>query len=123
MFLESLDYRKVTNKRTFWKRIQPFFSEKRKTVNKITLVNKNEGILFNDKVVSDGIKRLFKNATRNLEINENPYIVDNSNGITDQVNKPFDKFKIHPNTLLVEGKVANDSPFSFNKVSFGMIHI
>ena len=32
MFLESLDYRKVTNNRTFWKSIQPFFF--RKTENR-----------------------------------------------------------------------------------------
>ena len=40
---------------TFWKNIQPFFSEKLKTVNKITLVNENEDILPNNKVVADEI--------------------------------------------------------------------
>ena len=48
----------MTDNKTFWKNIQPFFSEKRKTVNKITLVNENEDTLSNDKVVVDGINDL-----------------------------------------------------------------
>ena len=92
-FFESIDSSKITDNKTFWKNIQPFFSEKRKTVNKITLVNENEDILSNDKVVADEINSFFKNATKNLGITENTYIVDNSNDITDPVNKAIDKFK------------------------------
>ena len=54
-FFESIDSSKITDNKTFWKNIQPFFSEKRKTVNKITLVNENEDILSNNKVVADEI--------------------------------------------------------------------
>ena len=63
-----IDSSKITDNKTFWKNIQPFFSEKRKTVNKITLVNENEDILSNDKVVADEINSFFKNATKNLGI-------------------------------------------------------
>ena len=49
-FFDSLDSRKITDNKTFWKNIQPFFSEKWKTVNRITPVNENEYILSNDKV-------------------------------------------------------------------------
>ena len=58
-FLESLDSSKVTDNKTFWKNIQPVFSEKRKTVEKITLVNENENIMSNDKVVDDKINSFF----------------------------------------------------------------
>ena len=54
-FFESIDSSKITDSKTFWKNIQPFFSEKQKTVNKITLVNENEDILSNGKVVADKI--------------------------------------------------------------------
>ena len=101
-FFESIDSSKITDNKTFWKNIQPFFSEKRKTVNKITLVNENEDILSNDKVVADEINSFFKNATKNLGITENTYIVDNSNDITDPVNKTIDKFKNHPSILLIQ---------------------
>ena len=56
-----------------------------------------------------------KNSRKNLGINENTYIVDNSNDITDTVNKTIDKFKNQPSILLIQSKVANDSTFSFNE--------
>ena len=112
-----IDSSKITDNKTFWKNIQPFFSEKRKTVSKITLVNENEDVLSNDNVVADEISSFFKNATKNLRITENIYIVDNSNDITDPVNKAIDKFKKHPSILLIQSKVANDSIFSFNEAS------
>ena len=120
-FFESIDSSEITDNKTFWKNIQPFFSEKRKTVNKITLVNENEDILSNDKVVADEINSFFTNATKNLGITENTYIVDISNDITDPVNKAIYKFKNHPSILLIQRKVANDSTFSFNEAFFSEI--
>ena len=120
-FFESIDSSKITDSKTFRKNIQPFFSEKRKTVNKITLVNENEDILSNDKVVADEINSFFKNATKNLGITENTYIADNSNDFTDPVNKAIDKFKNHPSILLIQSEVANDSTSSFNEASLSDI--
>ena len=54
-------------------------------------------------------------------MNENTYIVDNSNDIKDPVNKAVDKFKNHPSILLRQSKVANDSTFSFNEASLSDI--
>ena len=66
-FFESLDSSKIIDNKTVWKISQPFFSRKWKTVDKITLVNENEDILSNDKVVADEINSFFKNATEFLE--------------------------------------------------------
>ena len=52
---------------------------------------------------------------------ENTYIVDNSNNITDPVNKVIDKFKNHPSILLIQSKIVNDSTFSFNETSLSDI--
>ena len=60
ILFESIGSSKISDNKTFWKNIQPFFSEKRKTVNKITLVNKNEDILSNDKIVADEINSFLK---------------------------------------------------------------
>ena len=62
-----------------------------------------------------------KMQQKNLGITENPYIVDNSNDITDPVNKAIDKLKNHPSILLIQSKVANDSTFSFNEASLSDI--
>ena len=54
-----------------------------KTDHKIALVNKNEDILSNGKVVADEINRFLKMQGKKIEINENIYFVNSSNGITD----------------------------------------
>ena len=54
-----------------------------KTDNKIAIVNKNEDILSNGKVVADEINRFLKMQGKKIEINENIYFVNSSNGITD----------------------------------------
>ena len=54
-----------------------------KTDNKLALVNKNEDILSNGKVVADEINRFLKMQGKKIEINENIYFVNSSNGITD----------------------------------------
>ena len=62
-----------------------------------------------------------KKATQNLRVNENKFIVDNSNDITEPVNKVINKFKSHPSILLIKSKVANDSTFYFNEASLSDI--
>ena len=47
--------------------MQPFFSEKRKISNKITLVNNKENTIFGDHLVSEELNKFFENATRGLE--------------------------------------------------------
>ena len=96
---ESLDSSKITDSKTFWKNSRPFFSEKRKTVNKITLVNENEDIRSNDKVVAYEINSYFQNATRNLGINENTSIAESSNDITDPADKASINLKLSQYSL------------------------
>ena len=62
-----------------------------------------------------------KKATQNLRVNENKFIVDNSNDITEPVNKVINKFKSHPSILFIKSKVANDSTFYFNEASLSDI--
>ena len=56
--------------KSFWKNIQPFFSQKRKISNKITFVDNKENTIFDDHLVSEELNKFFKNATRGLEINK-----------------------------------------------------
>ena len=44
-YFESLDPSKIVDNKTFWKNIQPLFSEKRKIANKVTLVDKEDKII------------------------------------------------------------------------------
>ena len=64
-YFESLDPSKIVDNKTFWKNIQPLFSEKRKITNKVTLVGKEDKVISEDSLVSDEINFFFQNATKN----------------------------------------------------------
>ena len=64
MFFSNLNPSNVCDNKTFWKYIQPFFSEKRKISNKITLVDDNDTIVSNDQSISEELNTFLKNATK-----------------------------------------------------------
>ena len=117
---ESLNPRSVTIK-VFGKNIQPFFSEKRKISNKITLVDNKENTSFEDHLVSEELNKFFENATRGLEVNENSYIIDTDSNEINSVEKAINKYRNHPSVLLIKSRLKNIPSFSFNKVSLSEI--
>ena len=62
-YFESLDPSKIVDNKTFWKNIQPLFSQKRKIANKVTLVDKEDKIISEDSLVLEEINFFFQNAT------------------------------------------------------------
>ena len=55
--------------------------------NKIVLVDENGNIKFEEHLVSEELNNFSKNATKSLEINENPHIIDQQVDITDPILK------------------------------------
>ena len=94
-----------------------FFSEKKKFPQKITLGGSEENILSDDTLVSEELNNFFQNLTKNLDINENSYIVDSSSSITDPVDKAISTYKNPPSILLIKQKLENMDNFSFQEVS------
>ena len=90
-YFESFDPSKIVDNKTFWKNIQPLLSEKRKRANKVTLVGKKDKIISEDSLVSEETNFFFQNAAKNLNINENSYIKDETNECTDTVEKAIYK--------------------------------
>ena len=56
-------------------------------MNKIVLVDENGNIKFEEHLVSEELNNFSKNATKSLEINENPHIIDQQVDITDPILK------------------------------------
>ena len=46
-----------------------FFSENRKSGNKITIVDENENIISEEHLVSEELNKFLKNATKSLQTN------------------------------------------------------
>ena len=57
--------------------MRPFFSEKRKIIDKITLAD-NEVVdnIFENHLASGKFNKSFENAKKNLQNNENSYIIN-----------------------------------------------
>ena len=89
--IENLDPRRISDNKSFWKNIQPFFSEKQKISNKISLVDNKENTIFDDHLFSEEFNKFFENATRGLEINENPYIIGIDSHEINSVEKAINK--------------------------------
>ena len=77
------------------------FIEIFKIRNKIALVDENENIISEEHLVSEELNNFFKNATKSLQINENPYIIDKPGDITNVImNNAINKYKHHPSIIL-----------------------
>ena len=113
MFWKSWSVKDSGNK-TFRKNIHPLFSEKRKIANKVTLDDKEDKIICEDSLVSNFF---FKNATKNLDINENSYIKDETKEYTDTVEKVFSKYSNHPSILLIKNNIRGAITFLFKEAS------
>ena len=96
--------------------MQHLFSENTKIRNKIALFDDNENISSEEHLVSEKLNNFFKNATKSLQINENPYIIDEQSDVTDPILKAINKYKHHPSILLINSKLSSPEPFSFNKI-------
>ena len=52
-YFQSLNPTRISENKRFWKNIQPFFSERRKISNKITLADNKENTTFEDHLLSE----------------------------------------------------------------------
>ena len=86
-YFESLAQSMIVDNKTFWKNIQSLFSEKRKMANKVMLVGQEDKIISEDSLFSEEINFFFQKAMKNLDVNENSCIKDETNEYTDAVEK------------------------------------
>ena len=73
-------------------------------------------------MVSEEFNKFFENATRRLEINENPYIIGIDSHEINSVEKAINKYRNHSSALLIKSTLKNiSSNFSFNEVGLSEI--
>ena len=72
-------------------------------------------------MVSEELNKFFGNATRGLEINENPYIIDIYRNEINSVEKAIKKYRNHPSVLIIKIRLKNFPSFSFHQVDLSEI--
>ena len=116
-YYNNLNVSDIIDNKKFWKNVQPFFSEKKKCINKITLVNEGD-VISDDALVAEEINNFFENATNSLDIKDNQYLKNiDSDHINDTVDKAIYEYQNHPSILLINSKVSYLERFSFTEVS------
>ena len=83
---ESIDTKKITDNKMFWKTAKPFISNKCRFFENITLGKGDDTITDNAKV-ADIFNDFFSNVVKNLKITINENIISDTNGIDDPVLK------------------------------------
>ena len=66
-FYKALDEKQVSDSKTFWKNVKPFFSDKGVNSSKITLVEKNV-IVVDEEKIANIMSNYFINITKNLNL-------------------------------------------------------
>ena len=70
-------------------------------------VDNKENTTFDDHLVSEELNKFFENATRGLEINENPYIIDTDINKINSVEKAINKYRNYLSVLLIKTTLKN----------------
>ena len=66
-FYKALDEKQVSDSKTFWKNVKPFFSDKGVNSSKITLVEK-KAIVIDEEKIANIMNNYFTNITKNLNL-------------------------------------------------------
>ena len=70
-YFESINIKNISESRTFWKTVTPYFSKNQTTSNKLMLIE-NDEILTEEKKLANTMNDFFLNITKNLEIKKYP---------------------------------------------------
>ena len=107
-FFDNLNISIVSNNKTFWKVIKPFFTNKSTFGRNIKLIQKEE-ILKDDTEIAEELNLFFSNVVKSLDIAENTYL---TNRVSDSfllaffpVARAIEKFKTHPSVLIIKDKI------------------
>ena len=115
-FFETLNPSVISDNKSFWKIIKPFFSEKVSTTSKITLCE-NDGMHDNDAQVADDFGNFFSNIVSELNIVCNDIIFPEICIETDPIVKAIKKNKNYPRILKIKEMVNEHDSFSFSPVT------
>ena len=115
-FYNTLDVKKISDNKTFWKTIKPNFTEKTIKDQKITLVE-NDSVISEDSELAEVFSKYFENVVKNLNIQRPIFSQEHDDPIANAITN----FEQHPSILKIKENRNVCSPFSFEPVSLDEI--
>ena len=129
-FFSNINMSDITDNKTVWKTVKPFFTDKIKTKSKITLIEKNivsqegqeeivsERKITEDQVVAEVFNKFFINIVPNLKISTDHGYDNDFIATDDQVTNAINKFRNHSSIVVIKNKKKNGQSFSFGPVTY-----
>ena len=109
-YFQNLNVKGLSDNKTFWKTIKPYFSKKGLNSNKMLLKEKGEFVSDEKQLVSI-MNKLLINITKSLKLKEDL----GSSPVT--LNDTLEKFILIPSTDKITKTYENDKKFSFQQVT------
>ena len=110
-FFSNIKTSDITDHKTFWKTVKPFFIDKIKTKSKITLKTvsqegqeeiASEKIITEDQAIAEVFNKFFINIVRNLKISTDHGYDNDFIATDDQVTNAVDKFRNHLSISMIK---------------------
>ena len=129
-FFSNINTSDITDNKTFWKTVKPFFTDKIKTKSKITLIEKNivsqegqekivsEKIITEDQAVAEVFNKFFINIVPNLKISTDHGYDNDLITTDDQVTNAVNKFRNHSSIIMIKNKKVTDQSFCLGPVTY-----
>ena len=113
----NLDHCILSDNKKFWEVMKPLFSEKKKIMRKMILID-NDKVINNDQDIAEKMNNFFTTAVSNLCI-EDYYSTDEH--YEDECNSTIlnilDQFKNHPSIRKIKANIFINENFSFNSMN------
>ena len=109
-YYNNLDIHILNDNRTFWKRINPPFSDKNKTLPKDIILIENDKVISERYEVANKLNHFFVDAIGNLDIE--PYIPLRSNEtLSENIEDIIKKYESHPSVIKMKENVTIKDKF------------
>ena len=103
-YFGNLDLKSFTDNKKFWNTIKPFFSKTNGGSSKITLVE-NDEVISDDREIANTFNKFFDEAVSSLDIEINPYLLNDPGNLENPVDIALKKFESHPSILSIKNNV------------------
>ena len=116
-FFNNLDTKKLVDNKRFWRTVKPFFSDKNRVKNKITLIEEKTKIVSNNNLMAETFNKFFANIVPSLGLQCKDELLASVEHIQDPLEKIIGKSKQHPSIIAIMKHRPNKSNFSFSRVA------
>ena len=119
-FYSNLNLNDINDNKIFWKLTKPLFGDKGGCMDNIVLVE-GDKIISEDVEVAKTFNQYFQSTVSSLDIAENRFLLSETKGELNNVDRAIEKYGNHPSILNINENIKIEDRFSFSEVNINDI--